>query len=139
MTMIGICGDDCLYCPRYLATKNGSNKEMEKVKELWVRLGLREPAFPARDMACFGCRPENKCAYSELCACAREKEIDSCGLCAAYPCKLINAAFEKSEKLQSYATRACTLEEMDTLHKAFFSKRQNLDQIHFKKHEDKRK
>ena len=42
MTMMGICGDDCLYRPRYLVTINGSNKEMEEVKELWVRLDLRE-------------------------------------------------------------------------------------------------
>jgi hypothetical protein len=139
MITIGICGDNCLYCPRYIATKNGGNKEMEEVKELWVRLGLREPAFPARDMACFGCRPENKCAYLELRTCAYEKGIENCGLCQVYPCELINAVFEKSEKLSSLATRICTSEEIDKLQKAFFSKRQNLDQIHFKKHEDERK
>jgi hypothetical protein len=139
MPMIGICGDDCLYCPRYLATKSGGNKEMEEVKELWVRLGLREPAFPAQDMACFGCRPENKCAYLEVRACVYEKGIENCGLCQVYPCELINAVFEKSEKLSSLATRICTSEEIDTLQKAFFSKRQNLDQIRFKKREDRRK
>ena len=80
MITIGICGDDCLYCPRYIATKKGGNKEMEEVKELWVRLGLREPAFPARDMACLGCRPENKCAYLEVRTCAYEKGIENCGL-----------------------------------------------------------
>jgi len=138
MCPIGICGDNCSYCPRYIATQNRSAKELEKVKELWVRLGLRDLSFPAQDLACFGCKPENKCAYSELRACAREKGTDNCGLCAAYPCKLINAGFEKSEKLRSYATRVCTLEEMDTLHKAFFSKKQNLDQMHHDMNEGKK-
>jgi hypothetical protein len=112
---------------------------MEEVKELWVRLGLREPAFPTRDMACFGCRAENKCAYLEVRTCAHEKGIENCGLCHVYPCELINAVFEKSEKLSSLATRICTSEEMHTLEKAFLSKQQNLDQIHFEKYEDKRK
>jgi len=139
MSLIGICGDNCLYCPRYIATQNGCAKELEKIKELWARLGLRDPVFPARDMACFGCRPENKCAYSEVRVCAREKGIDNCGICQGYPCKLINAAFEKSEKLHSQAARVCTPGEMDTLHKAFFSKKQNLDQIHRQINESKGK
>jgi hypothetical protein len=137
MTMIGICGDNCLYCPRYVTTQDGSGKELEKVKELWVRLGLRDPALPAQDMACFGCRPENKCAYSEVRACAYGKGIENCGLCQVYPCELINAAFEKSEKLYSHAVLVCTPKEIDTLNKAFFSKRQNLDQVHFEKNEGK--
>ncbi|HXE98534.1 MAG TPA: DUF3795 domain-containing protein [Dongiaceae bacterium] len=131
MNVIGICGDNCSFCPRYLASQNGDVKELENVKELWVRLGLRDPDFPAQDMACSGCSPENNCAYSEVRACAYEKGIDNCGLCQVYPCKLLNVVFEKSEKLRSQAARFCTPEEMDAFHKAFFSKRQNLDQIHF--------
>jgi hypothetical protein len=130
MSLIGVCGDNCSYCPRYTATRSGKTEELEEVKELWARLGLRDPAVPARDLTCFGCNPENPCAYAELRDCAREKGIDNCGLCDAYPCKRIDAAFEKSEDLRSHATRVCTPKEMDTLTKAFFSKRQNLDQIH---------
>ncbi len=131
MKIIGICGDNCSFCPRYLATQDGDNKELEKVKELWVRLGLRDPAFPAQGMVCYGCRPENDCAYSEVRACAYGKGIESCGLCQEYPCEMLHAVFEKSEKLRSYAARICTPVEMDALHKAFLCKRQNLDQIHF--------
>lgn len=139
MSSIGMCGDSCSHCPRYIATQKRSAKELEKVKELWVRLGLRESTLHAQDLVCFGCKPENKCAYSELRACAREKEIDNCGLCDGYPCTLINAAFEKSEKLRSHAIRICTAEEMVTLHKAFFSKKQNLDRIHREINEARRK
>jgi hypothetical protein len=133
--MIGICGDDCVCCPRYVATQNGSAEALEKVKELWVRLGLRDPAFPPQDMACSGCRPENRCAYSELRACVHGKGIENCGLCQVYPCGLLNAVFEKSEKLCSHAARVCAQEEMEALRKAFFSKRQNLDRMRFGKDE----
>jgi hypothetical protein len=137
--MIGICGDDCLYCPRYVATKNGGAKALEEVKELWVRLGLRDPAFPSTDMACLGCRAENKCAYSEVRACVQGKGIENCGQCQGYPCGLLNAVFEKSEKLRSHAAWVCTPDEMDALRKAFFSKRQNLDRMRFGKDEDQDK
>ena len=130
MFRIGVCGDNCSYCPRYIATQNRSANELEKVKELWVRLGLRGAAFAAQDLTCLGCKPENKCAYSELHACAYRKRIDNCGLCDNFPCDLINAAFEKSERLRSHATYICTPEEMAVLEKAFFLKRRNLEQIH---------
>ncbi|WP_298272967.1 DUF3795 domain-containing protein [Geobacter sp.] len=131
MNIIGVCGDNCSLCPRYLASQNGDVKELEEVKELWVRLGLRDPAFPPQDMACYGCKPENNCAYSEVRACACGKGIKNCGLCQVYPCELLHAVFEKSEKLRSHAVRFCTPKEMDALHKAFFCKRQNLDRVHF--------
>ena len=127
MTTLGICGDDCLYCPRYLATQSGKAEELEKVKELWVRLGLKDPAFPAQDLVCCGCTSENKCAYSELRACVYKKGIESCWLCEAYPCHLVSAAFEKSEKLCSQSALVCTPEEMELLRKAFFSKRENIE------------
>ena len=135
MITIGICGDDCLYCPRYLATQIGKAEELEKVKALWVRLGLRDPAFSAQDLACYGCTPANNCAYPELRACVSEKGIESCGLCEAYPCHLIGSTFEKSDKLYSQALKVCTPEELELLRKAFFSKRKNIE----KKHLEKRK
>ena len=139
MALIGVCGDNCSYCPRYVATKSGGIDKLEKIKELWVRLGLRGPTFPARDLSCFGCRPENNCAYSELRACATGRGIDNCGLCDGYPCNLINASFQKSENLRSHAARVCTPEEMGTLCEAFLSKRQILDQIHREMNEGKEK
>jgi hypothetical protein len=128
-TMIGVCGDNCSLCPWYLATQDGSAGELEKVKELWVKLGLRDPAFPAQDLSCYGCNRENACAYSDLRACAHEKGVDNCGLCPGYPCGLIQSAFDKSEKLHSHAIRVCMPKELAVLKEAFFSKRQNLDRI----------
>ena len=131
--MIGICGDNCTYCPRYIATQSGSIQELIKVKELWVRLGLRDPDFPAQDMACRGCIPKNNCAYNEICSCISAKALKNCGLCDEYPCQLINTAFEKSEKLKSHAYKICSQEEINLLNKAFFSKKDYFDSIH-KKH-----
>jgi Protein of unknown function (DUF3795) len=88
-------------------------------------------------MACQGCKPENKCAYSELRACAIEKGVDNCGLCQEYPCGLIASAFEISENLYPQVARVCEPNEMDMLKKAFFSKRQNLDRLHFEMKEKK--
>lgn len=132
MSMIAICGDNCAYCPRYRATQNGGKMELEKVKELWVRLGLRDHDFPAEQMVCKGCLPENTCAYSELRACVGAKSHENCGLCDEYPCKLINSMFEKTEKLKSLAAKVCTREEMNMLNKAYFYKKEYFDHIHKK-------
>ena len=138
MNMIGICGDKCNCCPRYIATQDGSIQDLEKVKELWVRLGLRDSNFLAQDMACEGCLPENKCAYIDLRSCPNLKSCENCGLCIEYPCKLIKRAFE-SEKLEIQAQKVCTQEEMEILRKAFFSKKEYFDHIHQKFQEKSRK
>jgi hypothetical protein len=128
--IIGVCGDDCSLCPRYMATKAESAEELEKVKELWVRLKWRDPDFPSLKLSCHGCKAEARCAYSELRTCAHEKEVDNCGLCHSYPCEMIDGAFDKSEEVQARAALVCTTHEMFMLEKAFFSKKQNLDRIH---------
>ena len=137
MTLMGICGDNCLYCPRYVATRSGGAEELEKVKELWICLGLVEHDLPAGEMICSECVPENDCAYSELRACVYGKGIENCGLCESYPCERVNSAFDKSKKLRSRAALVCTTEEMEVLQKAFFSKRENLDKMHIEKYEKK--
>ncbi|HOO90196.1 MAG TPA: DUF3795 domain-containing protein [Syntrophales bacterium] len=128
--MIGFCGDQCTCCPRYRATQDGGKIELEQVKALWVRLGLRDPHIPVENMACHGCALEKECAYSELCACISLKALENCGLCDDYPCTIINSVFVKSEQLRSHAAEVCTREELNMLHKAFFSKRDYFDRIH---------
>jgi hypothetical protein len=132
MDKIGICGDNCNYCARYIATQKGGIQELEKVKELWVRLGLRAPDFPVQDLACYGCRPENKCAYPELCSCVKAKGIENCGMCSEYPCKIINSMFDRSDTFKSHADKVCSPVELDMLQKAFFAKKVYFDRIHQK-------
>jgi hypothetical protein len=129
MDKIGACGDNCSYCPRYIATLSKELEELEKVKELWVRLGWRDKSFPASELICHGCSPEVKCAYPELRSCAYEKKIPNCGICDNYPCELVNAAWERTNRLTSNARSVCNLEEMEILNKAFLHKKQTLDKI----------
>lgn len=132
MKMIGLCGDNCEYCPRYMSTQNSRIEDLEKVKELWIRLELRAPDFPVEDMACHGCKPENKCAYPELRSCVSSKVIDNCHLCNEFPCNIIHSVFDKTEKLKERVKNVCTQEEKDILNKAFFSKKEYFDRIHQK-------
>ncbi len=130
MEIIGVCGDDCAHCPRYIATQEGNPAKLEQVRELWVRLGLREPSFPAEEFACYGCASEAKCAYPELRQCAVTKHIANCGLCEDYPCELIEAAFGKTRTLESKIAGLCSPNELETLKQAFFYKKRTLDRIH---------
>jgi len=132
MGLVGVCGDNCSYCPRYKATKSGNVEELEKVKALWVRLGLRGPDFPVQEMACYGCKPEKNCAYVKLRTCVHEKGVENCGFCNEYPCAFIHTAFDQSNELKSKALRVCTQEEIDMLNRAFFSKKEYFDKIHQK-------
>lgn len=132
MNTIGKCGDNCECCPRYLATQTGDISELERIKKLWVRLGLRDPTFPAERMICHGCATENRCAYAELMECVNSKELDNCGLCDDYPCDRIELAFAKSDSLKKHAETVCTAEEFEMLHNAFFSKKDYFDHIHAK-------
>ena len=127
---IGISGDNCTVCPRYLATLSGDPRELEKVRDLWVRVGFREPDFPAEKLACRGCIPGNQCAYTGIRDCAHEKAVADCGLCDGYPCALIDAAFTRSDELRPRLAQACSPAELAVLEEAFLSKKRNLDRVH---------
>jgi hypothetical protein len=131
MNKIGVCGDNCSCCPRYIATLSGNSEELEKVKELWVRLGWRDEWFPAEGLVCHGCDFEIKCAYPKLRNCAYEKKIPNCGICDNYPCELVNAAFERTKHQTSDVLKICTTKEMDILNKAFLHKKRTLDKINY--------
>jgi len=130
MSQIGICGDNCDFCPRSIATKTGNMEELKKVKDLWVRLGLREPSFPVKDLVCYGCKPENKCAYPEIRACAYAKGVSNCGLCDGYPCRLMEEVFVRTEIWKAKIVTNCSSEEYELINKAFCLKKKDLDAIH---------
>ena len=127
--LIGICGDDCTACPRFVATQTGDPREFQDVKDLWVRLGLRPPDFAAEELACMGCSPANDCAYPEMQACARARSLPHCGRCAEYPCPLITAAFERSERFRERVEEICEPGEAAAIVRAFLSKKQNLEAL----------
>jgi hypothetical protein len=128
--MFGACGDDCSLCPRYKATLAGDRNALERVKELWVLLGWREPDVAAEELKCSGCGKENKCSYQKLHDCAFSKGYKNCGMCGRYPCGLVGAAFEKTENAFRSCKGIAGDEEMEALTKAFRYKKSNLDRIH---------
>lgn len=42
MNRIAFCGNNCDFCPRYIATKNESIEELRRCAEIWYKLGWRE-------------------------------------------------------------------------------------------------
>ncbi|HUI92080.1 MAG TPA: DUF3795 domain-containing protein [Chitinivibrionales bacterium] len=134
MATIGVCGDNCDVCPRYHATKSGKIEDLEKIKSLYVRLGMRKESSLAAELACNSCSPEKPCAYPDLLQCANSKRMKNCGFCCEYPCGKINAVFAKTDSWLDAIQGSCTEEEFQMLAKAFGKKKCYLDEIHKEKH-----
>ncbi len=129
MAKIGACGDNCDYCPRFHATQSGNKSELEKVKDLWVRVGLRDGLFPAENLACNGCSMDHQCAYAELRQCVFKKGIENCGACDLYPCTIASGVINKSEDWLTRSKEKCSAEEYELLKNAFCMKKRNLDAV----------
>lgn len=127
--VIGVCGDDCGACPRLLATSSGDPAALEIVRELWVRIGLREPGVSAGSLACDGCSPSRRCAWPLVRDCAFSRGIPDCGRCGEFPCGRLEAVFEASEDLAEKVSTRCTRVERDALARAFLMKRENLEAV----------
>lgn len=120
---ITLCGDDCLQCPRYQAH---TQEELEKVAELWHRVGWRDKALPPEELRCMGCSSHKTCSYG-LTECVRDHGIEKCGQCGEFPCGKIHAMLEKSKAGQARCREACSPEEYARLERAFFHKEENLE------------
>lgn len=127
--VIGVCGDDCGACPRFRATASGDPAELDVVRDLWVRIGLREPGVSAGSLACDGCSPSRPCAWPLVRDCAFSRGIPNCGLCCEFPCGRLEAVFEASEALAAKVASCCSQTERDVLTGAFMMKRRNLELI----------
>ena len=130
MTLIGFCGDNCALCPRYIATKNGDIHHLEKVRDLWVRVGWRDKETRPEEVACSGCISVKSCRYDNVRICAKGKGITNCGECIDYPCQDIIKAFEKTKSYEKKCKEVCSPGEYERLCKAFFLKKETLDAIH---------
>ena len=127
-----MCGDLCSECPRYIATQNNNVNELQKVAELWHKLGFRDSVVSTNEIKCSGCTKNNKCTYG-INTCQHIDKINNCGECGLFPCEKINSVFERTENLDKYCKPACTKEEYNQLYKAFFMKEQILNYINKKK------
>ena len=92
MEKITLCGDNCCKCPRYPAKTNG---ELEKVAELWFRIGWRDRIVPIEEIRCTGCTSHKQCTCTGctshkqctycLVACVKENHVKKCNQLSPFP------------------------------------------------------
>ena len=129
MVKSGYCGDDCNYCPRYLATVSGDEKRLEEVAVLWQMIGWRNGPTPPEEMICHGCETVKQCGFG-IRECAIEKGIENCGKCRDYPCEKLSKIFENNEKEAVFCQKNFPEKDFKLFEKAFFSKKERLDKTY---------
>ncbi|MDE5935958.1 MAG: DUF3795 domain-containing protein, partial [Ruminococcus sp.] len=60
MEKITLCGDNCLYCPRYTAK---TDKDLSDTAELWHKIGWRNIIVSNEEIKCTGCSSSKQCTY----------------------------------------------------------------------------
>lgn len=122
MDKITLCGDNCLYCPRYIAA---TDEELSAVAELWYRISWRDQVVSNEEIKCEGCSSHKKCTY-QLVECVKSHKVEKCNQCADFPCSKINNMLKRSDKYKEKCKKVCIESEFDSLQKAFFNKEENL-------------
>jgi hypothetical protein len=126
---IGICGDVCSECPRYIASMKDDTEELRLVAELWFRVGFRSSIRPHEEMRCYGCSKDKACSHG-ITTCAFLAENQNCGECQFYPCDRIKAVFDKAHDSSNKVGGCCSETEFKSLCDAFYMKKEILDRIH---------
>ncbi|MEH0019706.1 MAG: DUF3795 domain-containing protein [Desulfobacter sp.] len=94
--VISYCGLDCQACDAFVATKNKDNQLKTQVAQRWSRIYSR--TVTADDVFCKGCKSKGtQGIYCQtMCPvkpCCREKCIENCTGCDAFPCKDLKEVF----------------------------------------------
>lgn len=119
---ITLCGDNCIYCPRYNAK---TEEELNKVAELWYRVGMRDRIMSADEMRCSGCTPNKVCGYN-LIDCIGEHSVEKCNQCIEFPCGKIRKMLDLEKQYKETWRAKCSENEYALFEKAFFQKEENL-------------
>lgn len=119
---ITLCGDNCIYCPRYNAR---TDDELKRVAELWYKVGWRDKVVSNEEIQCTGCSSHKQCTY-RLVDCTKEHGVEKCSQCGEFPCEKIDDMLKRSEQYRRICEKVCTKEEFALLEKAFFDKENNL-------------
>lgn len=128
MLNLGFYGNDCNYCPRYIATQSGNVERLKEVAVMWKRVGWRDTILSPEEMVCYGCSSVSWCRR-DIQKCALEKGVDNCGKCKNYPCDKVLKAFEQAESYAKICKERCSKELYERLQKAFFSRKENMDRV----------
>jgi hypothetical protein len=129
---IGCCGDDCNICPRYTATQSGEEKRLEEVSALWKIVGWWDGKKSPKELTCHGCASVSHCDL-EIRECVLERSIDNCGQCPEYPCSRLLDIFDNNRKEASICKDQFSVKDYQIFQKAFFAKKERLDQINKEK------
>ena len=129
MPGLGFCGDDCNYCPRYIATRSGDVERLKEVAALWKIIGWRDTIVSPEEMTCRGCSSVNRCTLG-IRECALEKGIENCGKCNDYPCEKILKIFKENNLLADNCKELLSEKDNECFQKAFFDKKERLDRIY---------
>jgi hypothetical protein len=124
--MLSACGNRCDLCPRYIATKLGSDVELARVAVLWNEVGWRDRVLAPEEISCRGCASSADCRYG-IRPCAGGKGLANCGLCGEYPCGIAREAFSRSAMFEDTCRERCQGGDFAQLKRAFFEKKKNLD------------
>ena len=122
--IIAACGNDCAACPRHLPK---TEEELRRTAELWQRIGYRDRVVSNEEIACSGCRPGNWCRY-EIINCVTERGIANCGECGEFPCAKFTECLRVTKSFWPACEAACGPKEMEALKRAFFRKKENLEE-----------
>ncbi len=131
MIQLGFCGDDCNYCPRYLATRSGDQDRLKEVAAIWRDIGWRDTLEPPEKIVCHGCATIEKCGFG-IKDCVINKGVESCGKCGEYPCARLLGIFENNQKEAIICKDKLSTEYYGLFQRAFFSKKERLYRIHNK-------
>ncbi len=129
MLNLGLCGDDCNYCPRYLATVSSDEERLKEVAIMWQMIGWRNSVCSPEDMLCQGCASVKTCGLG-IKECVIENGIDNCGKCGDYPCEKLVKIFEDNRKEAIISKDRLSKQDYALFQKAFFSKKERLNKIH---------
>jgi len=116
------CGDNCAYCPLHIAQ---TDEELQKVAELWYRIGMTSRVMPIDDIRCHGCESRTGCTFG-IKECLKGRGITKCNRCAEFPCERINRIVSADEEEMKRCRDVCSDSEYELLCEAWFEKEANL-------------
>jgi hypothetical protein len=125
---IAACGDVCAECPRFLATISGDPDQLASVAELWFRVGFRNRIVSNEEIQCTGCSKTKVCVHN-ITNCIHLAGKETCGECDFFPCQRMDSIFERSKRFNTLCAEKCSKDEYNQLCKAFFRKKQILQEI----------
>lgn len=128
MLKLGYCGDDCNYCPRYLATQSGNEERLKELAEMWRMIGWRNTIEPPEKIPCHGCATVKICELN-IKECVIKKGIDNCGKCSDYPCEKLARILENNKREAVICRKRLSEADYDLFQKVFFTKKERLDRI----------